>query len=376
MRILVAMDKFKGSLTAAEAGAAIIRGLRAVLPSAKFDLCPIADGGEGTVAAVVAALGGSWVTVRVHDAIGREIEAEYGIVSRCGKLEAVMEMSAASGLAQVSDQPLNPDSASTYGTGEMMRDALRRNVSRITIGIGGSATNDGGMGMAAALGFQFLDADGRPVARLPADFESVRSIRRSSLPMCEVLAACDVRNPLLGPTGATAVYGPQKGVRDIPRFESRLERLADMVRRDLGADCRDVPGAGAAGGLGFGLMSFCNARLLPGFDLVAEITGLHERMKAAALVITGEGRLDGQTLHGKGPAGIAAMAGSLGKPVIGIAGVIEPSQALNGQFDLLLQCKPQSMPVAEAMKSGAKLLEEKVVASADAIRALDLRCES
>ncbi len=369
MRILVAMDKFKGSLSAAEAGGAVVRGLRAVFPQAEFDLCPIADGGEGTADAVVAALGGSWVSVRAHDAIGREIEARYGIVTRDGRKEAVMEMSAASGLALVSDQPLNPRIASTFGTGEMMLDALRREAGRITIGIGGSATNDGGIGMAAALGFQFLDADGGPVSSLPGDFESVRSIRRPAQPMREVLTACDVRNPLLGPQGATAVYGPQKGVRDIAFFESRLERLAEIIRLDLGTDFRDVPGAGAAGGLGFGLMSFCGARLLPGFELVADVTGLRSRMERADLVVTGEGRLDGQTLHGKGPDGVAEMARSLGKKTAGIAGVIEPSEALGSRFELLLQCKPEAMPVAEAMRCGARLLEEKVVASADALRA-------
>lgn len=250
----------------------------------------------------------------------------------------------------------------------MIRDALSRGVKRIIIGIGGSATNDGGIGMAQALGCTFLDAAGRPVTNLPRDFEQVESAIRTPLPMCEVLVACDVRNPLLGEQGATRVYGPQKGVSDLAFFEERLRRLADIVARDLGTDFRDEPGAGAAGGLGFGLMSFCGARLVPGFDLIASIIGLESRIAAADLVITGEGKLDGQTLHGKGPVGVAEMARRAGKRVIGLAGVIEQSGELSRAFDLLLQSKPDGMTVAEAMRSGARLLEEKVVESADLIR--------
>lgn len=370
MRVLIAMDKFKGSLTAAAAGAAVRRGLARVLPEAAVDVCPMADGGEGTAEAVIAALGGRSVDILAHDAQGRELRTSYGTIEREGRQEAVMEMSATAGLVQVSDLPLNPATASTHGTGEMIRDALFRKVARIIIGIGGSATNDGGMGMALALGHEFLDAQGQPVRDLPREFERVRSIRRAELPLCEMLVACDVRNPLLGEHGATRTYGPQKGVRDVAFFEARLKKLADLVARDLGVDHRDEPGAGAAGGLGFGLMSFCGARLVPGFDLVAEIVGLRARIEPADLVITGEGKLDGQTLHGKGPVGVAQMARAAGKKVIGLAGVLERSPELIAAFDLLLQSKPNLMGVDEAMRAGARLLEEKVVESADAIREL------
>ena len=370
MRILVAMDKFKGSLTGLEAGEAVKYGLKRVFSDAEIAVCPIADGGEGTTDAVVAALGGERVSLRTTDAKGRGITAEYGIIQHgtCGATDAVMEMSVTAGLVQVSDLPLNPRTASTRGTGEMIRHAITRGVTRIIIGIGGSATNDGGIGMAQAIGFVFRDAEGREVTRLPEEFERVERIERGAFPNCDVLVACDVRNPLLGETGATRVYGPQKGVRDFEFFEARLKKLADLVARDLGTDFRDEPGAGAAGGLGFGLMSFCGGKLVPGFELICSTIGLDAHVAASDLVITGEGKLDGQTLNGKGPVGVAEMARNAGKKVIGIAGVIESSEELSRAFDLLLQTKPDGMPVAEAMKAGARLIEEKVVASAEQIR--------
>lgn len=353
MKVLIAMDKYKGSLTAVQAGQAVQRGLARAWPEAEAEVCPIADGGEGTTEALVDVLEAEWVTVQVQDAIGRPVEARYGL-TRDGI--AIMEMSAASGLALVSDQPLQPERASTYGTGEMMRDAMRRGAHKIIIGIGGSATNDGGRGMAEAMGFRF--SEGR--------------IDRPELPECEVVVACDVDNPLLGEKGATRIYGRQKGVQDFGAFESRLQALADAVTRDLGVDHRDVPGAGAAGGLGFGLMSFCQARLMSGFDLVAEVTRLEDRVRAADLVMTGEGRVDSQTLHGKGPAGVAQMARKHGRKVIAIAGAVEDSDAVRECFDLAYGVKPADMPLAEAMRRGAELIEETVVQHAGRFRELVL----
>lgn len=349
MKVLIAMDKYKGSLTAVQAGEAVQRGLARGWPEAQSEVCPIADGGEGTTEALVAALAADWVVVPVTDAIGRPIEARYGL-TRDGV--AIMEMSAASGLAQVSDQPLQPDVASTYGTGMMMRDAMQRGARKIIIGIGGSATNDGGRGMAEALGYRFREL----------------GIIRPPMPECEVLVACDVDNPLLGEKGATRVYGAQKGVKDFEAFEQRLKELADSVAIDLGVDYRNVPGAGAAGGLGFGLMSFCDARLMSGFDLVAEVTQLEARIQSAHLVITGEGRVDAQTLHGKGPAGVAQMARKHGKPVIAIAGAVEDSEGVRERFDLAYGVKPAEMPLAEAMQRGAELIEETVVQHAGRFR--------
>ena len=360
MRILLALDKFKGSLTARQASEAIARGLRRASVQAEIELCPIADGGEGFTEAVHTALGGEWVELLVHDAQGREAKASYALITRHGKCEAVMEMSAASGLAMVSDLPLNPYAASTRGTGEMMLHALENRAERILIGIGGSATNDGGSGMATMLGYQFLDERELPIIDLPHELERLHRITKEHRFPCEVIVACDVTNPLLGLEGATAVYGPQKGVKDVAFFEQRLTRFAEIVQRDLGCNHRNEPGAGAAGGLGFGLMSFCGARLQSGFDLVAEITGLSDRIAQADIVITGEGKLDAQTLHGKGPMGVAAMARAQGKKAIGIGGIIDWSDSLRAHFDHLIEAKPVHIGITEALARAGELLENAV----------------
>lgn len=375
MRVLIAVDKFKGSLPALAVAEAVAAGLRAGGLDWEVDLCPIADGGEGTTEAVVGALKGQWVEVAAADALGRELKVRYGLVSGGeAAWEAVMEMSSASGLALVTDAPLQPLVASSFGTGQMLKDAAARGVKRVRIGIGGSATNEGGIGLALALGFRFINKEGEAVTALPERFEEVVRIERPlmgmSLTEVEVEVACDVDNPLLGERGATRVYGRQKGVTAETEafFEARLERLAAMVARDLGVDPRDVPGAGAAGGLGFGLMVFCGARLVGGFDLVAEVVGLRERMTKADVVITGEGRMDAQTLCGKGPVGVARMARRLGKRVVGIAGGVERGVGLESEFDLLAATKPETMPLVEAMSRGAGLIEETVVRLADVLR--------
>lgn len=370
MRILIALDKFKGSLTAKQASDAVMRGLHRGGYPGVIEICPIADGGEGFTEAVITALGGEWREAPAYDAQGRPVTARYGMIQRDGRREAIMEMSAASGLAMISDLPLDPHKASTRGTGEMMRHALEIGAHRILIGIGGSATNDGGSGMAAALGMRFLDDAGHEITELPDELEKVRRIDGTNRVPCDIVVACDVTNPLLGEHGATRTYGPQKGVRDMAFFESRLQHLADLVQRDLGCDHRDQPGAGAAGGLGFGLMSFCGAKLECGFDLVADITGLQDHIRGADIVITGEGKLDSQTLHGKGPAGVAAMARAAGKRVIGIGGMVDESDALKMKFDLLIQVKPSGMSVVEAIKRAAELLEECVAQNARAIMEL------
>lgn len=371
MRILIAIDKFKGSIPATTAAKTIENALRLAIPGVECDSCPIADGGEGTVEAVVTAQKGEWCEVATFDAQNRPVTARYGLVENQGHLEAVMEMSAASGLAMVSDLPLDPATASTYGTGLMLQDAIDRRAGRIVIGIGGSATNDAGIGMAAALGYRFLDSAGSPLTPIIQNMDKLAEIEFSELWMPpEILVACDVNNPLLGPHGCTRVYGPQKGVVDFEFFESRLEQLARIARRDLGVDHRDVPGAGAAGGLGFGLMTFCGARLTSGFDLIADIVRLRDRIAAADLIITGEGRLDAQTLHGKGPMGVAVMARAMKKPVAAFAGAIEAEDQLRTQFDFLCAIKPHAMPLAEAMQRGPALLETAVLHQASALRAL------
>lgn len=370
MRILIAIDKFKGSIPAAAAAQAIASALNQVLPEAECDLCPIADGGEGTAEAVVTALRGKWCDTATFDAQNRPVTASYGLVTTGDRQEAVMEMSAASGLAMVSDLPLHPETATTHGTGLMLQDALDRGVRRIIIGIGGSATNDAGIGMAAALGFRFLDASWAPLEPVISTMDRLACIEQPDVSFPEILVACDVNNPLLGPHGCTRIYGPQKGVTDFEFFEQRLLRLAEAARHDLGVDHRDAPGAGAAGGLGFGLMTFCGARLTSGFDLIADLVHLRERIAAADLVITGEGRLDAQTLRGKGPMGVADMARELGKPIAAFAGAIEAEDQLRTRFDLLCAIKPQEMPLPEAMQRGPELLTEAVVKHAQQLRSL------
>ena len=369
MRILIANDKFKGSLPAEKAGFHIKNSLGSVFPGACFDLCPIADGGEGTALAMTTALAGEWVSEPTQDAHGRPIQAPFGWVA--DSASAIMEMSAASGLAIVQDIELNPFKASTLGTGILIQSALRRGARRILIGIGGSATNDGGLGVALALGYKFKKQGQDFSPTLETLLEADRIEQPASLPSCELIVACDVDNPLLGPRGATRVYGPQKGVRDYDWFEQRLEHLADLARRDLGVDPREVPGAGAAGGLGFGLMAFLGGRLVSGFDMVASQINLEARVASADLVITGEGRLDEQSLQGKGPVGVARLARRLGRKIVGVAGSVDDSAGLRAQFDLLIGIKPAAMPLDEAMRRTGELIESAVRAHAVPLRALN-----
>lgn len=367
MRILIAIDKFKGSFPATVAARAIASALNQTLPEAVCDLCPMADGGEGTAEAVVTALSGEWCEAATFDAQNRPVTARYGLVRETGGQEAIMEMSAASGLAMVSDLMLNPAVATTHGTGLMLQDAIERGVRRIVIGIGGSATNDGGIGMAAALGFRFVDAAGAALDPIIDHMDRLARIEAPDADFPEILVACDVNNPLLGVHGCTRVYGPQKGVTDFEFFEKRLQQVADIARRDLGVDHRDVPGAGAAGGLGFGLMTFCGARLTSGFELIADLVHLRERISSADLVITGEGRMDAQTLHGKGPMGVSDMARELGKPIAAFAGAIEAEDQLRTRIDFLCAIKPAEMPLAEAMRRGPELLEAAVITQSTAL---------
>jgi glycerate kinase len=301
-RILVAPDKFKGSLTAPAAAQAIGDGIRDALPDAEIVLRPIADGGDGTAETLHAALGGSWVHVPgVADPLGRPIEARYLWI---GADLAVIAMSEASGLWRLHPGEYDPLRASTFGTGQLIADALHRGARSILIGLGGSATNDGGAGMARALGFQFLDSFGRPLD-LPAALADLGTIAPPShAAAAEITGLCEVSNPLLGPHGASRTFAPQKGATPAlaESLDRHLRHLANVVARDLHCDFRDTPGAGAAGGLGFGLLSFCSASLKPGFETIAALLGLQREIATCDLVITGEGSLDDQTLHGKVPA--------------------------------------------------------------------------
>ena len=364
MRILIAPDKFKGTLNAQEVAQNIAKGLLDVLPDALVELVPMADGGEGTAGAICDARGCSWLKCEAHDSLGREIEAHYGWIDQ-EKL-AVMEMSEAAGMRRLSETERDPIRAATFGVGEMILDATKRGANEIIIGLGGSATNDGGFGMARALGFRF---DFEREQEHEQEHEDVRVTdllklkkieKPSHLELPKIIAAVDVKNRLLGENGATRVFGPQKGASksDLDNLERALTRLADVVATEFGVDYRDEAGAGAAGGLGFGLLSFCGAKIRPGFEVVAEAVGLELKMKDADLVITGEGSLDRQTLEGKTPAGVARLARKLGKPVFAIVGRASEDRELREIFEGIYQNTPPGISEQENMKWAAELLRD------------------
>jgi glycerate kinase len=334
LRILIAPDKFKGSLGAEGVGARIAAGLRAALPDAVIEIVPLADGGEGTADAICRAGEGSWMTCLVHDALGRRREARYAWLESLGV--AALDMSAAAGLEGLARDERRPASASTFGVGEMLLHATARPAAEIIIGLGGSATNDGGFGVACALGFRFLGADGRDLPGLVSALPRLaRIIPPNDLKLPRIVAACDVRNPLLGPSGATNVFAAQKGAtpEELEMLERALTQLADIAAQTFGRDHREVAGAGAAGGLGFGLMTFCDATVRSGFDVVAKAIDLRRKVERADIVITGEGKLDRQTLAGKAPAGLARMARELKKPVYVIAGQATDDAEVRQLFD-------------------------------------------
>jgi glycerate kinase len=360
MKILIAPDKFKGALSAREAAENIALGLRDVLRDAKIDILPMADGGEGTAEVICDALGGSWLKCKAHDPLGREINTRYAWID--ARKTAVMEMSEAAGMRRVSESERDPLLANTFGVGEMLLDAARRSVDEIVIGLGGSATNDGGLGMARALGFRFVEQEHEqelcgPVTEL---VKLYRIEKPKDLSLPEIITAVDVRNPLLGKNGATRVFGPQKGATNdqIEILERALAKLADVVSKKFGVDYRAKPGAGAAGGLGFGLMSFCGAEIRPGFDVVAEAVALEPKMKDADLVITGEGSLDRQTLEGKTPAGVARLAHKFGKRVFAMVGRATKDRDVRELFDEVYENAQPGMSDRENMQRAAKLLQD------------------
>ena len=355
MRVLIANDKFKGSLTASEASAAIRSGLP---PHFEIDTCPIADGGEGFTETMLEALGGQWVTVDTVDALLRPVQARYAITDNG---LAVMEMASASGFELIAAEDRDILNSSTYGTGLMIRHAAaRKGVERILIGIGGSATNDGGIGMADALGVLFLDSNEDPLTSSPAGMDHLKTIDQSQLvKLPPVDVACDVENPLLGPNGATVIFGPQKGAS--PEEQLKLESFLTHLLEVTGArDLAEKPGAGAAGGLGFGTMHFLGAELHPGFDLVSQALDLPARIAAADLIITGEGSLDAQSLSGKGPVGVARLALALGKPVVALAGQISSEVRESGLFELCGALTEFALPLETLIADASPLLTRKV----------------
>ncbi|HRP25892.1 MAG TPA: glycerate kinase [Thauera sp.] len=324
MKIVIAPDSYKESLSALEVAQAVEAGFRQVFPDAAYVLVPVADGGEGTVDAMVAATGGRREAVAVTGPLGERVEAFYGLTG--DGATAVIEMAAASGLMLVPPAARNPLRTSSRGTGELIRAALDAGARRFILGIGGSATNDGGAGMVQALGARLLDAEGRDVDGSGGELARLERIDVSGLDVrlaeCRIEVACDVDNPLTGPRGASAVFGPQKGATPemVQTLDANLARLARLIERDLGVAVDQVPGAGAAGGMGAAMLAFFGATLKPGIEIVTAAVDLDAHVRDADLVITGEGRIDFQTVHGKTPIGVARVAKRHGKPVIGIAG--------------------------------------------------------
>jgi glycerate kinase len=370
VKLLLAPDKFKGSLPAAAVAEALARGWQSVLPETGCSFAPIADGGEGFSEAFAKALGAAWITLDSVDALGRPIRARYAWDDAART--AIIEMSEASGLWRLTPSERDPLRANTYGTGLLLRDAVQRGARRILLGLGGSATTDGGAGMAAALGFRFLGADAETeVQPLPCLLPEIRHIDAGSVPaLPEIVAACDVQNPLLGPRGTAAVFSPQKGAgpETVEFLEGALTHFARLVAAGLGRGCAELPGAGAAGGIGFGLLAFCGASLEPGFELVARAMELERRMALADLVLTGEGRLDAQTMDGKGPAGVAAMARKLGKTVVAFAGSIEDHPDILTHFDAVVPIIDRPVSLQEAMQNAAPFLERAAARTARLLR--------
>ena len=364
MKIVVAPNAFKGSLTGRQAAAAMAEGVRRALPAATIVEVPVADGGDGLVDVAIEALGGTGRPVRVTGPDHTPVDAVFCHVA--DMRFAAIEMALASGLALLTEDRLEPMTATSRGTGELIGAALDAGVDHIAVGIGGSATNDGGIGMAAALGVRFLDDNGRELEPVAANLAKIRHIDRSGLPprIAETRfeAVCDVDNPLCGERGASHVYGPQKGAtpEQIKVLDAGLANLAAVIKSDLGIDVIDLPGAGAAGGLGAGLHAFLGAELRRGVDVILDLVRLPEKLSGAQLALTGEGRIDRQTAFGKAPAGVAVAACARGIPCIAIAGSVGDGLGdlhaigINAVYSLC----PGPISLADAMAEGAQYLTQ------------------
>ncbi len=363
MKIIVAPDKFRGSLTAVEAAQAMNAGTLAAWPSAGVLEVPMADGGEGTVEAVVAASGGHFLSAIVTGPLGDPVIARYGMLGD-GRT-AVIEMAEASGLRLISADRRNPWKTTTRGTGELLLAAIEAGARKVVLGIGGSATNEGGVGMAQALGFRFLDSEANELGPGAGPIESLERIdasrKNARLHGVEIVVACDVENPLCGPLGASAIYGPQKGADSamIERLDRNLSHLARIIHRDMGKDLIGTRGGGAAGGLGAGLMAFAGGTLTSGVELVLELVEMKRKLDAADLVLTGEGRLDGSSASGKTAVGVARMARLREIPVIALVGDIgEGAEAVHEQgIDAYFSICNGPISLEHAFGNASKLLE-------------------
>ncbi|GCE13075.1 glycerate kinase [Tengunoibacter tsumagoiensis] len=356
MRIVIAPQSLKGSLSAAETGAAIAQGAQAVYPEAEIVVVPVADGGEGTVQALVDATGGSILTRRVTGPLGEPVEAFFGLLGGEDRKTAVIEMAACAGLPLISPEQRNPRITTTYGVGELIRAALDEGCRHFLLGIGGSATNDGGAGLAQALGIHLLATNGQELTWGGAALAQLAQIDSSNLDSrlvdCTFEVACDVTNPLCGASGASAIYGPQKGATPemVAELDAALAHYAQIIDQDLGISIAEQPGAGAAGGLGAGLLAFLNATLRPGAAIVLEAVNLERHLEGADLVITAEGQLDEQTAYGKSVGAVAALAKQRDIPVLALAGGL--SEGYQGIYQLgidavaVLPSRPMSLVYA------------------------------
>ncbi|CAI1681205.1 Glycerate kinase [Serratia quinivorans] len=362
-KVVIAPDSFKESLSAMEVAEAIERGFRQVYPQVQYVKLPMADGGEGTVDSMVAATGGEIVRVEVTGPLGQPVSAFYGLLG-VGET-AVIEMAAASGLHLAPKERRDPRITTSYGTGELILAALERGVKAIILGIGGSATNDGGAGMMQALGARLLDDQQQPLPPGGAALARLAQIDLSAvdprLQQVSVTAACDVDNPLCGPHGASAVFGPQKGATPemVTQLDAALSHFGSLLQQATGREVLNAPGAGAAGGMGAALLGMLNARLRPGIEIVIETLRLEEALRDADLVITGEGRLDSQSIHGKTPIGVARVAKRHGLPVIGIAGSLSKDYQVVHQhgIDAAFSVLDRVVTLEEALTDAATNLE-------------------
>ena len=377
-RILIAPDKFKDCMSARDVAQHLSKGIRKVISEVEIRILPMADGGEGTVEALVEATSGEIRRVRVHDPLMRMRDAFYGILGDGST--AVIEMAAASGIEMLKEGEKDPSATTTYGTGELIRHALDEGVTKVIIGIGGSATNDGGIGMAAALGARFLDKDGKEAGKSGKDLKDIERIDLGGLHerVKEVRfeVACDVDNPFYGSEGAALIYAVQKGADEkmARELDEGLEHLAELVQQQLNKDISDLPGAGAAGGLGGGLAAFLNAQLRPGMEIIREVTGLEEAVQWSDLVITGEGKTDRQTRYGKTPAGVTKTAVKYGRPVVLVSGALEEGyeELYKIGVDVILPLPEKPVSLEQALENAGTYLEN---AGERLMRMLLLNCK-
>ena len=376
MNILISIDSFKGSMTSMQAGNAAKKGILKAVPDAEAVVCPLADGGEGTTDALIEGMSGEKIELEVTGPLGETVSCYYGWLEE--SRTAVMEMASAAGLTLVNEK--NPMMATTYGVGEMILDAAKRGCEKVIIGIGGSATNDGGIGMLQAFGYQFLDKNRKDVGKGVAALGKVEMIIADKVnPLISKIkfqVACDVDNPLYGEKGATYIFGAQKGVTDEmkPLIDNDMKHFADKTKEKLGVSCEDIPGAGAAGGLGFALLSYLNAELTPGAELVMQLTDMEDKIKNSDIVITGEGQLDSQTVMGKAPIGVAGLAKKYDKKVIAFAGSVteEAIQCNEKGIDAFFSILPGVCSLDEAMDT--EIAQKNMRNAAEQVFRLILAC--